>query len=134
MSNNRIPIYELTFKGNKKPPTDESIKNAINNRHHVIINYEDDSDDILNGVRLILPHTYGKGYVPPGYDYPINDDKYVRGYIIRASSKTRTDNQPYWRLFKFSRITHWGIMRIKFKVKPDYVKDDKMLYKIISQI
>lgn len=126
-------LYELEI-GNFIDPSGESIKKAIENRWHVAIYYEDTNNKILEGTRIILPHTYGRGYIPSGQDEPINNHEYVRAFILRSSSVTKTDNRPYWRFFKVSRIKHWGIMRIKFKIRDGYMMDDKMLDKIISQI
>lgn len=131
-------MYDL-YEDNEPidPKVEDVLLNAIENRLHVVIDYQEENDpSILDGKRVILPHVYGVGFVSKGKAQPSNNRTYVRAWILRNTSVTLSNHVPMWRLFRVDRIKSAKIMRFKFQPKKDekYNPDDSMIYNILAKI
>lgn len=146
--------YLITEAGRNRitdsEPTTDEISRAIINRKFVGIYYEDETDEVLNGFRLIEPYVFGSGYnTSKG---PIHEDrKYLRAFVIRDTSKDEafknknntikrksvslSKHVPYWRLFRVDRISSWYEFPKKFsKFRELYNPDDKHINSIITSL
>lgn len=139
-------IYESITRRNRlilPRPTVDDISRAISYRNYVGIYYEDESDEVLNGFRLIEPYVFGFGYSFGGSDILYPNRGYLRAFVIKSSKE---ENLPFirtsvslsnrengWRLFRYDRISDWFMFRYKFSSYRDgYNEDDKMIGNIIT--
>lgn len=121
-------------------PDGITIKNAITDRKYVGIYYEDESDEVLNGFRLIEPYAYGFGFVTNNGDLINTSTEYLRAYILKDGTGVKfpkninrrtvslTNRAPYWRLFRVDRISDWFTFSYKFsRYRELYNPDDKTI-------
>lgn len=132
-------------------PSLEKITKCIESRKFASIYYEEEDDPllVLSGYRLIAPVCFGRGYV---YNEQVthHDEYYLRAFVIKESRKaknkhlrkihrtsvSKTERVPYWRLFKFERISTWDTMRFTITEAPaaGYNPNDQMINEILQSI
>ena len=124
-------------------PTEAEIIRAIKNRKYVGIYYE--GENVESGFRLIEPLVYGIGYKYDGKK--INDDRYIRAFVIKATDKdknfqkskinrrsvSKSKRTPYWRMLRVDKIKDWFEFPKKFSILRDgYNTNDKHINNIIA--
>ena len=131
-------------------PAPSEVSAAIRNRNLVGIYYkdmmDDESDEVMQGFRLIEPYCFGYGYKSRG-GVVHRDRAYLRAYVImdtkkddrkytiKRKSKSKSRRKPYWRLFRLDRIETWHNTRKRFhKPREDYNPYDKGIHDIITSL
>lgn len=139
------------YTNTRENPYVAEVKHAINERFYVGIYYEEESDEVLNGFRLIEPYAYGLGYVHPQTKETLYPNRqYLRAYVImdtekddaakkkfhtKRTSVSLTDRAPWFRLFRTDRITSWFVFPKRFSRYRDfYNPDDKMMRRVLASL
>lgn len=132
-------------------PTEDSITSVVMGRKYCGIYYEDESNGILAGFRLIEPYCFGYGYKHQGK--VVNPEKgYVRAFVIkdtnsdeyagktfghksRRKSVSKSKKVPYWRMFRMDRIRNFKIFDLKFSgYRKLYNPGDQQMGKIVASL
>lgn len=109
----RLTLYEIVKNLLNEGVSDDVVLDAIENKYHVRINYDDGMKGNVGnprGSRVIQPMALGttkKGY-------PV-----VRAFQVSGNSRR---GAPKWKFFRLDRITSWRPMRQKkFFMPPDSI-------------
>lgn len=137
-------IVEARFKP-FDPPTLEEICKAIKGRFYVGIYYQETDlsvqSKVKSGFRLIEPLVLGQGYMGQN-----PNGQYLRAYVIKDSSEdpkmkikrksvSKTERDPYYRVFRIDRIKQWFRFNYKFSNPRDmYNPDDLCMDKILCTL
>ena len=132
----------------RSEPYLSEISKAIKNRQYVGIYYEDESNSVLSGFRLIEPLVYGSGYKMKDKTlYP--NRNYLRAFVIRDTavesnfqdswlqrkSVSKSKKIPYFRLFRVDRISSWIVFPKKFShYRELYSPNDKTISNIKTNL
>jgi len=131
----------------KSTVTDEQVIKAIKDRFYIGIYYEDKSDEVLTGYRLIEPYVLGKGYRTTDNKILYPNRKYLRAFVIRDTladkdigwklsrrkSVSKSKTVPYWRMFRLDRIKQFVVFPKKItKFRKLYNPDDKQMGTILA--
>lgn len=152
ISDNELQEAFQTFVNEAGPrdykPTTDKVKKAIKGRKYVGIYYEEEGNDkVLSGFRLIEPYVFGRGYKSADGVVTHKNEYYLRAFVIKESKKaenkqlhkinrksvSKSRRVPYWRLFKFDRITIFEELRFVVpKAQELFNPDDQMIGKILQ--